>query len=265
MRQLTIAGILAASLAAAQADEAPPQAQQQFASDNGVLELVNQVGQMQAEIQQLRGMVEEQAQAILELQRKQNNMYADLDGRLQNLTPAPAAQAQAAQVQAGAPAPTAGAEPAAGAASVAAPQATPSSAPASAAGIPPTGKGLEKERYQFAYETLRGGHYEQAEKLFVNLLADFPNGEYADNSLYWLGEAYKINRETDKARAAFNKVLTQFPNSIKASDALLKLGYIEFEQQNMVKAREILNRVINQYPGSPAAFLASKKLAQIPQ
>jgi tol-pal system protein YbgF len=242
------------------ANDAPPPAPTLV--DNGVLELVNQVAQLQAEIQQLRGMVEEQSQLIADLQRKQNNMYTDLDSRLQNLTP-PAAAVQAPPVGAPASVP---ASPVASPVGVAtAPVSAPAAPSASAAAsLLTANKGAEKDRYQFAYETLRAGHYEQAVKLFENLLADFPNGEYADNSQYWLGEAYKINRETDKARAAFNKVLTQYPNSIKASDALLKLGYIESEQQNTVKAKEILNRVVNQYPGSPAAFLASKKLAQMP-
>ncbi|WP_305080118.1 YbgF trimerization domain-containing protein, partial [Methylomonas koyamae] len=39
-------------------------------------------------MQQLRGMVEEQSQTIADLQRKQNNMYSDLDERMQALSAA---------------------------------------------------------------------------------------------------------------------------------------------------------------------------------
>ena len=101
--------------------------------------------------------------------------------------------------------------------------------------------------------------------MFEALLADFPAGEFADSAQYWLGEAYKINREFDKARAAFSKVVSHYPNSSKVPDALLKLGYIEFDQQNIAKARDYLTRVTTSYPGSTAAHLASKKLAQMPQ
>jgi tol-pal system protein YbgF len=126
-------------------------------------------------------------------------------------------------------------------------------------------QGNEKERYQSAYDTLRNGHNAQAIKMFQDLLKDFPAGEFADNSQYWLAEAYKINREFDAARGAFNKVVSQYPNSSKVPDALLKLGYIEFDLQNTAKARDYLTRVTTSYPGTTAAHLAEKKLAQMPQ
>lgn len=126
-------------------------------------------------------------------------------------------------------------------------------------------KASEKERYQEAYETLRNGHNAKAIQMFESLQADHPKGELSDNTQYWLGEAYKINRENDKARAAFNKVVSQFPNSSKVPDALLKLGYIEFDQQNVAKARDYFSRITTSYPDTTAAHLASKKLAQMPQ
>ena len=267
-------------------------------SDNAMYEILGRLEQLQSEVQQLRGMVEEQAQTIHDLERKQGNMYSDLDERLQLLTgnnPQAAAQATpttpAATATAGGAAPAAaGASPAVAAAAVApqvsaatatvsapVPTAAPAATPAAAAPqVSPEAKptvapavtlsnAAEKERYQAAYDTLRNGHNAQAIQLFEALQRDFPAGEYGDNTLYWLGEAYKINREFDKARAAFGKVVSQYPNSSKVPDALLKLGYIEFDQQNMAKARDYLTRVTTSYASSTAAHLAAKKLAQMPQ
>ncbi|MGZ4958070.1 MAG: tol-pal system protein YbgF [Methylomonas sp.] len=252
---------------------APDYAQQVAApADNAIYEVLGRLEQLQSEVQQLRGLVEEQSQTIADLERKQSNMYSDLDGRIQALAPA-GAQAPAGQEapQTGAapaqpqPAPVAAApapavQPAPPAAAVPPPAAE--SKPASAA---PTGQGNEKERYQAAYDTLRNGHNAQAIKMFESLLADFPAGEFADNSQYWLAEAYKINREYDKASAAFGKVVSQYPNSSKVPDALLKLGYMELDQQHVAKGRDYLTRVITSYPGTAAAHLASKRLAQMPQ
>lgn len=241
-------------------------------ADNALFEVLSRVEQLQSEVQQLRGMVEEQAQTISDLERKQRNMYTDLDSRVQSLTPVPGAQpavpsAQQPATASGISAPPATVQPAPQPASAA-----PPAEAAPAAEVKPTapvavnaGKGNEKERYQLAYDTLRNGHNDQAVKMFESLLADFPAGEFADNSQYWLGEAYKINREFDKARGAFGKVVSQYPNSSKVPDALLKIGYIEFDQQNIAKARDYLTRVTNSYPGTTAAHLAAKKLAQIPQ
>ena len=225
-------------------------------SENAMFDLLARVEQLQAEVQQLRGMVEEQSQTIADLERKQKNMYADLDGRVQSLaTPAPA-QPQAAPAQ-----PVAMGTPA-----VQTPVTSSVSAPVTNVAAPAQNavQGSEKERYQQAYDSLRNGHNAQAVKMFETLLVDYPAGEYADNAQYWLAEAYKVNREIDKSRAAFTKVVVQYPNSAKVPDALLKLGYIEADMQNSVKAREYLLRVTNNYPNSPAAHLAAKKLAQMP-
>lgn len=247
-------------------------------ADSAIFEVLGRLEQLQLEVQQLRGMVEEQSQTIADLERKQSNMYSDLDDRIQLLS------APAARTAGTAPAVDAAqqaAAPAAGTSATAVPE--PAAATAAATPVPvapsvpvveaktvevPASapvKAGERERYQAAYDALRNGHNAQAIQMFEALQADFPAAEFSDNSQYWLGEAYKINREYDKARAAFNKVVNQYPNSSKVPDALLKLGYIEFDQQNLAKARDYLTRVAANYPGSTAAHLASKKLAQMPQ
>lgn len=249
---------------------------QPAATDNAIFEVLGRLEQLQSEVQQLRGMVEEQSQTIADLQRKQSNMYSDLDDRMQALTAggqAPSGQSSPAPADAATQASVTAAQPSAAVAPVVptpAPVATATPAPAAPVVVDnkPTAtaaQGNEKERYQSAYDTLRNGHNAQAIKMFQDLLKDFPAGEFADNSQYWLAEAYKINREFDAARGAFNKVVSQYPNSSKVPDALLKLGYIESDLQNTAKARDYLTRVTTSYPGTTAAHLAEKKLAQMPQ
>jgi len=225
-----------------------------------ILDVLSRLEQLQTEVQQLRGMVEEQSQTIIDLERKQKNMYLDLDSRIQGAAnPAVTSVPAAVTTDPAAQAPSA----------VSAAQSVPSAVspvPAPAAAATPAGsaQGNDKDRYQQAYEALRGGQNALAVKLFEAFLLDFPNGQYADNAQYWLAEAYKVNREIDKAKAAFLKVINQYPQSAKVPDALLKLGYIEFELQNIAKSREYLNHVTSAYPGTPAANLAAKKLALMP-
>ena len=235
-----------------------------------ILDLVTRMEQMQSEVQQLRGMIEEQSQTISDLQRKQKNMYLDLDSRIQNASPASTAAPAAVPASV---APVTGSVPAANPPAVQAPvQLNPAvTAPAVAQpAVAPTAQVVnpaannDKDRYQQAYEALRSGQNTMAVKLFESFLIDFPGGLFADNAQYWLAEAYKVNREIDKSRSAFIKVITQYPQSAKVPDALLKLGYIEFELQNIPKSREYLTQVVNAFPGTPAANLAAKKLAVMP-
>ncbi len=211
----------------------------QSSSNQSLLEMLGRLEQLQNEVQQLRGQIEEQSYSIEQMRKRQQNIYSDLDQRLQKLEGggSPAAKSTAVKAK---PAPAAR---------------RPAASKKTSAG--------EKKRYQQAYDKLRNGHYSQAINLFKQLLTDFPGGEYADNAQYWLGEAYKVNRETDAARIAFSKLIGEYPDSPKVPDAMLKLGFIEAEQNDTPRAREYLNSLITRYPGTTAAHLAEKKLQQL--
>ncbi|TAN70498.1 MAG: tol-pal system protein YbgF [Methylobacter sp.] len=245
-------------------------------SPNALFEMMGRLEQLQAEVQQLTGKVEEQANLIAEMKKTQVAMYSDFDDRIQSIekkaegikpTAAENSQAQETPVESEAKA----TEPPA-AAAVAAPEAkqasaqkqaavqAPGEASAPANAPHPSPAGDEKQQYQQAYEALRNGHTAQAIAEFNALLGKNPNSEFANNAQYWLGEAYRVNQDIDSARKAFNSVIENYPGSSKVPDALLKLGYIEVEQKNAVKAREYLTRVTADFPSSTAARLAAKKL-----
>jgi len=244
-------------------------------SPNAVLEMMRRLEQLQAEVQQLTGKVEEQAYLIAEMKKSQSTLYSDFDERMQNLekktegVKPSASESPSMQEGSVEPAPKAAESPVAppspetqrapvqkqDAVQVSSGEA---SAPANAPRLPPVGD--EKQQYQQAYEALRNGHTAQAIAEFNTLLGKNPKGEYANNAQYWLGEAYRVNQDMDSARKAFNSVIENYPGSSKVPDALLKLGTIEAEQKNTAKAREYLTRVTVDFPGSTAARLAAKKL-----
>jgi len=241
-------------------------------STNAVYEMMGRLEQLQAEVQQLTGKIEEQANLIGEMKKSQSTMYSDLDGRIQGLEKkaegVKSSTAENPPMQEG----TVGSEAKATEPSVATPSsvteaqqapiqkqdAASASGEASAPRLPSVGD--EKQQYQQAYEALRNGHNAQAIAEFNALLSKNPKGEYANNAQYWLGEAYRVNQDVDSARKAFNSVIENYPGSSKVPDALLKLGTIEIEQKNPAKAREYLTRVTADFPSSTAARLAAKKL-----
>ena len=243
-------------------------------STNSLFELMGRLEQLQAEVQQLTGKVEEQANTIAELKKQQSTMYSDFDERVQGLenkvdgtgqpTPEipqePAASGESETNQADTPkteAPTTS-EPATDAGS--AQQPVPAEkAPAPKADVVPVSD-AEKQEYQQAYNELRLGHTNESISAFNAYLEKYPTGGYANNAQYWLGEAYRVNQDDDSARKAFNAVIEKYPNSAKVPDAILKLGYIEMDQKNSVKAREYLTRVTTDFPNTAAARLATKKL-----
>jgi len=245
-------------------------------STNAVYEMMGRLEQLQAEVQQLTGKIEEQANVIAEMKKSQSTMYSDFDGRIQGLEKkAEGIRSSAAEnppMQEGSVGSEAKVAESSVAASAAAPEAkqapvqkqdaVPASGEASASANAPRvlPVGDEKQQYQQAYEALRNGHNAQAIAEFNALLSKNPKGEYANNAQYWLGEAYRVNQDVDSARKAFNSVIENYPGSSKVPDALLKLGTIEIELKNQAKAREYLTRVTTDFPSSTAARLAAKKL-----
>lgn len=239
-------------------------------SANTLYEIMGRLEQLQAEMQQLTGKVEEQAYQISELKKRQNTMYSDFDERLQvieskNGTDQPVAGAPQEQVQ---PAETEAKE-IKKQVTVPVPVAVPAPAPANKQAAPPAepeaaqATESEKQAYQQAYDALRNGHTNQSITEFNALLVKYPAGQYANNAQYWLGEAYRVNQNIDSARSAFTKVVENYPGSAKVPDALLKLGYIEYDLKNWARAKEYLTRVTVEFPGSSAAHLASRKLLLI--
>lgn len=236
------------------------------ASTKTLYEMMGRLEQLQVEVQQLTGKVEEQTNQINELKKRQNTMYSDFDERLQSIesktanagqpdteSASESAEPATPEMKETAPPPPA-APPAPAAVSPAAAQ-PPKQKPEA---VPVAGD--EKQDYQHAYDALRNGHTSQSIAEFDAFLKKYPAGGLANNAQYWLGEAYRVNQDAESARKAFSKVIDNYPGGAKVPDALLKLGYIELEQKNPTKAREYLIRVTTEYPGTSAAHLASKKL-----
>ncbi|HWL61386.1 MAG TPA: tol-pal system protein YbgF [Steroidobacteraceae bacterium] len=130
---------------------------------------------------------------------------------------------------------------------------------------PPANPADEQVLYDRALEQLRGRDYAGAVDSLRSLAAAYPNGAMADNTQYWLGEAYYVTQEFGHAAAAFQRVLTDFPNSRKAPDALLKLAYTQLEQGNAAAGRANLQQVIDKYPGTESARLATDRLSKLPR
>lgn len=233
----------------------------------GNVELLNRITQLQSEVQSLRNLVEQQAFEIENLKRRARDQYVDLDSRI-------------ARIEGGAPVAAAPALDAAPASTPAAPQpgqlameepevrppvdglegtvglGEDSAAPAVATPQPRD----ERRAYETAFDSLKEGRYAEAARRFQAFLAEFPNGEYAPNAQYWLGESYYVTQNYQIALDAFQALLSRFPGSAKAPDALLKVGYCHYELRNFAEAEAVLNQVIQQYPDTTVARLAQVRL-----
>lgn len=121
----------------------------------------------------------------------------------------------------------------------------------------------EQAAYDEAFELLTQSRYADAVLKFRSLIENFPRGALIDDAQYWIGEAYYVVRDFQKAGEAFRAVVNGYPESERMPEAMLKLGYIQAETGRTQKARRTLNQVISQYPGSRVAISAETRLSQI--
>ena len=84
----------------------------------------------------------------------------------------------------------------------------------------------EAEAYRAAYALVQGQQFEQAIPRFSSLCRPFPDGQYAPNAHYWLGELYLVKQPPDleAARQSFALLLSQYPDNQQSARCPVQTG-----------------------------------------
>jgi tol-pal system protein YbgF len=216
------------------------------------LDLLNQINQLKTELAALRSQVEELQQQSEQAQSTARAQYLDLDGRLNRLEAG------------GAPAPAPSDLPAPPETGSADPQAAaPSGASASSAAAAAPVAADERASYEAAFDVLKAGRYDESANAFQQFLQQHPDGVYAPNARYWLGESYYVTQNYDLALEQFKLLYERYPDHDKAPGALLKVGLSQYGLKQMDEAQATLTEVTQKYPGSDAARTAEDRLRAI--
>jgi tol-pal system protein YbgF len=130
-------------------------------------------------------------------------------------------------------------------------------------GQPPQPSQTDTEAYQQAFSLLANKQYDESAAAFKNYLRQYPDGQFAANAHYWLGDIYFQQKNFTQAELELNLVISQYASTGKASDASLKLAILHAQQGKTDQARQELKAVMVRYPGTPAAQLAAVQLQQL--
>src|SRR5689334_21295541 len=197
-------------------------------ANEGLVGIAQRLDANEADVRALRGQIDELQNGTEALRKQQRDLYSDLDKRIgTGAAPPPGGTYGGTSGSGG----TAGGEQAA---------------------------------YSQAFDALKGANYGGAISGFQQFLTTYPSSDMADNAQYWLGEAYYVTRDYDKAATAFRTVGERWPQSRKSADALLKLGFSQYELKRYPDARTTLTEVTRRFPGTDAARLASDRLQRMP-
>jgi len=241
-----------------------------------LVDLMTRIDSLQDAVQQLVGQVEEQTYNMEQLQKRQRDLYLDIDRRLRELETArsnttASMPATGSSVFAGTMPGAAETAAGAGSATAMASSAIAGAAAGNTASAAPSGATAdvdpqeERAAYQRAFNLLKEGRYDLAVAAFKTFVQTYPQGHFVDNAQYWLGEANYVQRNFKVALSEFEKVVKDHPTSPKRADALLKMGYTYQELGQADMARKALNNVVTNYPNTTAASLAQKRLQDLKQ
>lgn len=193
-------------------------------------EILNQLESLRTEMAALRGQLEVQAYQVDQLQKRQKDLYTDIDTRVRaletNTTSAPEAKE-----------PRNTAEKDAG----------------------------EEAAYTSALDTYKQGNYPAAASAFQAFSSKFPSSKLAPNALYWTAAAQSAQKDCIAASVSHKKLLTQYPDSNKAPEALLGLANCQLELKETASAKKTLQQLVTRFPATPAGEQGKKQLAQLPK
>lgn len=193
---------------------------------SALLDLASQITALRDEMARMRGQIEVLANQAEMAEKRQKDLYLDIDTRLRKLE-------QAAEQASQKPAAAGPAEPSA----------------------------AETRAYQAALDQFKLGNYPLAVSAMQGFLVTYPNSPLAPNAQYWIGMAYSGQRNYKEAINAQRKLLAAWPTSDKAPDAMLSIASSQETMGDRAGARRTLEELIAKHPTSSAAASAKQRLA----
>ena len=196
---------------------------------SALLEFSSLMEALRTDVANMRGQIEVLANQAETADKRQKDLYLDIDTRLRKLE-------QTREQQAAVPErPLAQAEPEVSAA--------------------------ETRAYQAALDQFKLGNYSLAVAAMQGFLVTYPASPLAPNAQYWIGMAHSGQRDYKSAIAAQRKLLAAWPESQKAPDAMLSIASAQETMGDRKSAQKSLEELIAKYPSSSAATSAKQRLA----
>ena len=213
-------------------------------------DLLRDLEGIKSDIAKIRGQIEVLTYELNEQQKRQRDLYVDLDSRLRKMEASATASAPPPATDPNVP----------GAANVAAAPPTSASPPPPA--VPPVMpvSAAEQKAYDAALDQFKRGDYNGAIASFQNFVKANPRSLLASSAQYWIGNAQFARKDYKAAVTSQRTLIQQWPDSPKVPDALLAIATAQSEQGDNATARRTLEELMAKYPQSEAAGKAKQRL-----
>lgn len=212
------------------------------------LDAANRESAREEQWARLQGAIEELRYRLDQLEKRQKDLYLDLDRRLRALseTGVPPSAAPSA------PAPAANA-------------ATATTAPAAASAPAPQaagGGGDAALLFDRALRALQTQKSDAALADFEKFLAQYPGDPRAVEARFWAGTAALQLKQYEKARQHFARIVFDHPRHELTPDAMLGLANALQGLGDRQGANDMLARLAERHPNTPAGKIARERLGR---
>jgi tol-pal system protein YbgF len=206
-----------------------------------------EITNLQNEIRNLRGIIEEQSYQIEQITNRQRDIYRNLDQVAANASQTPANPEQSLTT-------TAPSTPASGGTSDVVP-----TQPEVVSDSANTESDI-RAKYDAIFPLVRAKQFDDAIVRYQQFIAEYGDSPLVSNARYWLAQIYAVQGRTDEAEREYLLVAQQYPDSDKASDSWLKLGRLYEDRGQTERAIQAYEQLMSQYGSSNAARFAQSRL-----
>lgn len=188
-----------------------------------LLDLQRQLELMRADMASLRGVNEQLARDVAELQRLQRDQTQSVNERIGKLEPAKV----------------------------------------TVDGVEFVADPAEKRDFESALTVFRKGDFSTAQNYFATFIGRYPASPYVTPALFWLGNAQYALRDYKNAILNFRALIAKDAQHMRAPEAVLSLANCQIELKDTKAARKTMSDLIKAYPQSEAAAAAKERLATL--
>ena len=116
----------------------------------------------------------------------------------------------------------------------------------------------EKELFKSALILFEESRFAEALEIFSQIIITFPNGSFTADAYFWSGELFLAQEMYEDAKLSFKNVVDNFYQHSRAPDSLFKLGEIYRIEGDIARSLEFYDKVKEDFPDSGASQLAKK-------
>ncbi len=201
-----------------------------------LLNLQSEIDALKSDNAQLHGLMDEQTHELAVAEKRQTDLYQDVDTRLRALAQNGSVSASAGQTSA------------------------PAQSQSGATSVSTDSDTAQVQAYQAALTRFKQGDYAGAVTGFKRFMTTYPTDALVASAQYWIGNAYFATKDFKNAQLAQQKLISAYPKSPKVPDAMLNLSSAQIELGDMEGAHKTLTRLVARFPDAPAAAIGKKRL-----